>query len=185
MSFVEIALIALSLAMDAFAVALAAGASGRAGSASSAFRLSFHFGLFQFLMPVLGWFGGRAVASRISTVDHWIIFGLLAFIGGRMVKSGWGEPEEAKPGDPSKGISLIVLSVATSLDALAVGLTIGMMRMSVWYPAAVIGIVAAGLTLAGIRFGRHLGRRFGQRMELVGGGILVAIGIKVLFEHLL
>lgn len=185
MSVVEVLLIALGLAMDAFAVALAAGASGRARGARAAFRLSFHFGLFQFLMPVLGWFGGSLVASRIAGIDHWIAFGLLAYIGGRMVRAGLSAPEEAKPNDPSKGVSLVMLSVATSIDALAVGLSIAMLRVNVWYPAVVIGIVAAAMTLAGIRLGRRLGLRFGQRMEVVGGVVLIGIGVKVLIEHLL
>lgn len=185
LNVVEIILIALGLAMDAFAVALAAGASGRARGARAAFRLSFHFGLFQFLMPVLGWFGGSLVASRIADLDHWIAFGLLAYIGGRMVKSGLGAPEESKPDDPSKGMSLVMLSVATSIDALAVGLSIGMLRVSVWYPAVVIGIAAAAMTLIGITLGRRLGLRFGQRMEVVGGLVLVGIGLKILLDHLL
>ena len=171
--------------MDAFAVALAAGASGRASGARATFRLSFHFGLFQFLMPVLGWFGGSLVASRIASVDHWIAFGLLAYIGGRMVRSGLAAPDDSKTGDPSKGMSLLMLSVATSIDALAVGLSMGMLRVSVWYPAMIIGIVAAAMTLAGIKLGRHLGLRFGQRMEVVGGAVLIGIGLKVLIEHLL
>jgi manganese efflux pump family protein len=182
---IEIICIALGLAMDAFAVALAAGASGRAGGARATFRLSFHFGLFQFLMPVLGWYGGSIFAARIAAADHWIAFGLLAIIGGRMVRSGVGAPEEAKPGDPSKGLSLVALSVATSIDALAVGLSIAMLRVDVWYPAIVIGIVAAAMTLAGMRLGRRLGIRFGQRMELVGGLVLLGIGVKILLEHLL
>jgi manganese efflux pump family protein len=185
LSFVEVLLVALGLAMDAFAVALAAGASGRAGGARAAFRLSFHFGLFQFLMPVLGWFGGSLVARRIERLDHWIAFGLLAWIGGRMVKAGSHDPENVKLGDPSKGMSLVMLSVATSIDALAIGLSIGMLRISVWYPAVIIGIVAAAMTLAGLRLGRRLGLRFGQRMELVGGLVLIGIGTKILLEHLL
>jgi putative Mn2+ efflux pump MntP len=125
------------------------------------------------------------VASRIANLDHWIAFGLLAFIGGRMVKSGVGDVEESKPGDPSRGFSLVMLSVATSLDALAVGISIGMLRVSVWYPAAVIGIVAAAMTLAGIKLGCRLGFRFGQRMEVVGGFVLIGIGLKILVDHLL
>jgi putative Mn2+ efflux pump MntP len=185
LTLLESLLIALGLAMDAFAVALAAGATGRSVGKRAAFRLSFHFGLFQFLMPVIGWYGGSLFAKRIASVDHWIAFGLLAFIGGRMVKAGAGGPEEVKTGDPSKGMSLIVLSVATSLDALAIGLSIAMLRVSVWYPAVIIGIVAAALTLVGVRVGRHLGLEFGQRMELIGGLVLIGIGVKILVEHLL
>jgi manganese efflux pump family protein len=185
LNFVEILLIALGLAMDAFAVALAAGASGRTRGARAAFRLSFHFGLFQFLMPVLGWLGGSVVASRITSFDHWIAFGLLAIIGWRMVKAGFGDPDQERADDPSKGISLVMLSLATSIDALAVGLSIGMLQVSVWYPAVIIGIVAAAMTLAGIKLGCRLGLRFGQRMEVVGGIVLVGIGLKILLDHLL
>jgi manganese efflux pump family protein len=184
LNVLEIILIALGLAMDAFAVALAAGASGRASRPRAAFRLSFHFGLFQFLMPVLGWFGGSVVASRAARFDHWVAFALLAFIGGRMVRSGLGNPEGAKPGDPSKGLSLIMLSVATSLDALAVGFSIALLRVSVWYPAVVIGIVAAAMTLAGVKLGCRLGLRFGQRMEVAGGVVLIVIGLRILIGHL-
>lgn len=184
MGLVEIALIALGLAMDAFAVALAAGASGRSGGARAAFRLSFHFGLFQFLMPVAGWYGGTLVASRIAPVDHWIAFGLLAFIGGRMIRSSLGGPENTRTTDPSRGWSLLALSLATSVDALAVGLSIALLRVSVWLPAAVIGIVAAAMTLAGIKLGHRLGLQFGKRMELLGGVVLVGIGFKILLEHL-
>ncbi len=180
----EIILIALGLAMDAFAVALAAGASGRTGGARAVFRLSFHFGLFQFLMPVVGWFGGSIVASRIAKFDHWVAFALLGIIGVRMVKSGLGPPERSRLGDPSRGWSLLLLSVATSIDALAVGFSICMLRVNVWYPAAVIGVVAAAMTLVGTKLGCRLGNRLGQRMEILGGLVLLGIGTRVLIQHL-
>lgn len=195
MSFIGILLLALGLAMDACAVAIGAGASGRARGRRAAFRLSFHFGLFQFLMPVLGWLGGITVAARIAAVDHWVAFALLALVGGRMIRSGWRDLRRAptEPAtattrpqdDPSRGSSLVMLSIATSIDALAVGLSLAMLRVNIWYPSAVIGLVAAAMTLLGLRLGHRLGARFGQRMEIIGGVILLLVGMRILLSHLL
>jgi putative Mn2+ efflux pump MntP len=169
--------------MDAFAVAVAAGASGRARGGRAAFRLSFHFGVFQFLMPVIGWFAGYRIAPLISAVDHWIAFGLLAFVGFRMIRSGLRHEREDST-DPSRGRTLIILSIATSLDALAVGFSLAMLKISIWYPSVVIGLVAASLSLIGVTIGNRLGLRFGKRMEIVGGLILILIGMKIVAEHL-
>jgi putative Mn2+ efflux pump MntP len=183
MGSLEIILIAVGLAMDAFAVALAAGATGRASGPRAAFRLSFHFGLFQFLMPVLGWLAGSTISHLISEVDHWIAFALLTIVGLRMIRTGLrGEPGEDR--DPSRGITLLTLSVATSLDALAVGLSLAMLKVSIWYPCIIIGLVASGFSLFGFGIGHRLGKAFGQRMEMVGGLILVLIGLRILLTHL-
>ncbi len=184
MSFLSILLIALGLAMDAFAVALGAGASGRARGRRAAFRLSFHFGLFQFLMPVIGWLIGTRVAGLIAAFDHWVAFALLAVVGARMVRAGLDASAEAGAGDPSRGATLIMLSVATSLDALAIGLTLAMLRVDIWYPSAVIGLVAGALSLAGLRLGSRLGARFGKRMEIAGGVVLILVGLHILLSHL-
>lgn len=177
--------IAVALAMDAFAVAIATGMTLRRVSGRQAFRLSFHFGLFQFLMPVIGWFAGRTVSDYISDYDHWIAFILLAIVGGHMIMEGFETPgEERKVADPTKGASLVVLSFATSIDALAVGLSMALLGVDIWYPSVVIGIVAASFTLVGLRLGRILGARLGRRMALVGGGVLIAIGLRILYEHL-
>ncbi len=177
--------IAVALAMDAFAVAIATGMTLGKVSGHQAFRLSFHFGLFQFLMPVIGWFAGRSVSEYISAFDHWIAFGLLALVGGHMVLEGLQAPsKERAVADPTKGRSLIVLSVATSIDALAVGLSMAVLGVGIWVPSVVIGIVAAAFTLVGLRLGRLLGERFGHRMALVGGAVLIAIGARILYEHL-
>ena len=185
MSFIEIALIALGLAMDAFAVSLAAGASGQAEGSRAAFRLSFHFGLFQFFMPLVGWAIGNSFVSHISSVDHWIAFGLLAFVGMRMIRSGMNPDEDHLRDDPSRGFTLIMLSIATSIDALAIGLSLSMLEVNIWYPSVVIGAITALLSLAGIRLGRQLGSRFGHRMEIIGGIILIIIGLRILISHLL
>ncbi len=184
MDFADIIIIAVGLAMDAFAVALGVGTGGRSVGPRATFRLSFHFGLFQFLMPVIGWFLGVGVSSLIASFDHWIAFGLLGFVGARMVWSGFDADGESYRGDPTRKWSLVVLSVATSIDALAVGLSFAMLHVRIWYPSVVIGIVAAALTFVGMRVGSRLGVAFGKRMEIVGGLVLIAIGIRVLAAHL-
>jgi putative Mn2+ efflux pump MntP len=182
---IEVALIAIGLAMDALAVSLGIGAAGRANSARSIFRLSFHFGFFQFAMPVLGWLGGTSIEPLIRHVDHWIAFGLLAFVGGRMVQSGLRQDEIPNADDPSRGRVLVLLSVATSIDALAVGLSLAILQVNVVLPSIVIGVVAATLSLVGLLLGHKLGALFGKRTEVLGGLILIAIGLRVLTEHLL
>jgi putative Mn2+ efflux pump MntP len=184
-SFIEIFLIAVGLAMDAFAVSLIAGTLKNVRGPRATFRLAFHFGLFQFIMPLIGWSAGVKIVNLISGFDHWIAFGLLAFVGVRMITSGCGSREEPFDGDPSRGYTLVALAVATSIDALAVGLSLGVVRLSIWYPAVVIGLVAGGLSLLGVRLGRKVGAAFGKRMEIVGGLILIAIGLRILFSHLL
>jgi len=177
--------IAVGLAMDALAVAIATGIVLGNVSGRQTFRLSFHFGLFQFLMPVIGWLAGLSVERYLSGYDHWLAFGLLAFIGGKMIYESFrGNEEEKAASDPTRGISLVVLSVATSVDALAVGLSLGVLRVRIWYPAVVIGLVAATLTAAGLHLGAPLGQRFGRKMEIAGGLVLVGIGCKILAEHI-
>jgi len=169
--------------MDAFAVSLSAGASGRARGKRAAFRLSFHFGLFQFMMPVIGWYAGTRLADFVGAVDHWIAFGLLIWVGGRMIRSGF-RGSESVAGDPSRGMTLVALSLATSIDALAVGLSLAMLRVAIWQPSVLIGLITAGLSLIGLRLGDLLGHRFGHRMELAGGVLLVLIGLRILVGDL-
>jgi putative Mn2+ efflux pump MntP len=183
MQFLEIVVIAVGLALDACAVSLAAGASGRAKGRRAAFRLSFHFGLFQFVMPVIGWFAGYRLAPLIESVDHWIALALLTFVGVRMIRSGLGGSERLTR-DPSRGMMLVTLSIATSIDALAVGLTLAMLQVEIWYPSVVIGIVTAALSLLGLRLGASLSRRFGRGMEIAGGVLLIVIGLRILVHHL-
>ncbi len=183
MSFVEILLIALGLAMDAFAVSLASGATRFINGPRPVFRLSFHFGLFQGLMPVLGWLSGSLVANYISAFDHWIAFALLAFVGSRMVRSGLDLNGETMAADPSRGGTLIMLAIATSIDAFAIGLSLAMLKVNIFYPALVIGVVAAAMSVIGIALGNRLGSKFGKRMEVIGGIILILIGLRVVISH--
>jgi len=176
--------IAIGLAMDAMAVSLGIGTTAYAHGPRPVFRLSFHFGLFQFFMPILGWLGGIRIQQSISSIDHWIAFALLAFVGARMIRSGLDGARESHTGDPSRGVMLVLLSVATSIDALAVGLSLAMLRVNILYPSIVIGVVTGSLSLLGLRVGGRLGHAFGKRIEVLGGLILIAIGLRVLTSHL-
>ncbi len=178
--------IAVALAMDAFAVALGVGVSLPTLTRRHYFRLSFHFGLFQALMPMIGWFAGRSVRQYIVDYDHWIALTLLALIGGHMIFAALQtDQKERKEGDPTRGYSLILLSIATSIDALAIGISLAMLNVNVWFPALIIGLVASAFTLAGLRIGRQISAIWGSRVEIIGGLILILIGIKIVWEHTL
>ena len=155
MSWLNVIGIAFGLAMDAFAVSIAAGTSIRRLTGRHVFRLGFHFGLFQFMMPILGWLAGRTVAAHIQAYDHWAAMALLGILGGKMLYEALrgDKGDDAETRDPTRGWMLVTLSVATSLDALAVGLSMAFLHVSIWLPSIVIGIVAGALTTFGITFG--------------------------------
>jgi putative Mn2+ efflux pump MntP len=184
LNFLEILLLALSMSMDAFAVCLGAGAQVRSTGARPIFRLAFHFGLFQFLMPVIGWFAGATIVRYISAYDHWVAFGLLVFVGIRMIRSGLEVGGGEQMNDPSRGWRLVLLAIATSIDALAVGFSLGLVGMTIWYPAVVIGVVTGLVSWMGIFLGNRLGQKLGKRMEIIGGIVLILIGIRILLSHL-
>lgn len=184
MRTVEVILIALALSIDAFAVSVAAAAAGRLAGTRASVRLSFHFGLFQFLMPVLGWSAGISLAPFIAPIDHWIAFVLLVFVGGRMIRAGGGSPGESSE-DPSKGLTLVALSTATSIDALAVGLSLAVLGIEIWVPSTIIGIITACISFAGVILGGKLNARFGRQAEIVGGVVLILIAIRIVVSHLL
>jgi putative Mn2+ efflux pump MntP len=185
MGLPEILLIAVGLAMDAFAVSLAVGTTAHVRGFRPVFRLSFHFGLFQFLMPVIGWFAGLHAESFIRKFDHWVAFGLLVWVGFRMIRAGLDPKAESFPTDPTRKWTLMMLCVATSIDALAIGLSLALLRVDIWYPSVVIGIVTAGLSLIGIQLGARVGMRFGKRMEIAGGVILCLIGVRIVLQGVL
>ena len=185
-SFLAVLAIAVALAMDAFAVSVSASATLPVVTWRHYFRLSFHFGLFQFLMPVIGWALGLSVRDYIEAWDHWIAFAMLALVGLNMLREAWsGEDEEHASGDPSRGLQLVMLAVATSIDAMAVGLSFAMIGVSVWWPAAVIGLVCAAITAAGVKLGRLLGSSslLGNKASVIGALVLIGIGLKILHEH--
>jgi manganese efflux pump family protein len=184
-SVLEILFLALALSIDAFAVSLAAASSGSISGPRATFRLSFHFGLFQFLMPVAGWAAGSGFAPLISAYDHWIAFGLLTFVGVRMIHSAATGESGVTRNDPSRGMKLMALSVATSMDALAVGLTLAFLDIVIWWPSLAIGIITGGACVFAIRMGNRLHVRFGKASEIVGGIVLIVIAARILISHLL
>ncbi|OYV68701.1 MAG: hypothetical protein B7Z74_08190 [Deltaproteobacteria bacterium 21-66-5] len=181
----ELLALAVALAMDAFAVAVATGATLRQVTGRQTFRLSYHFGFFQAVMPVLGWAAGRTFARSIETFDHWAAFGLLAFVGVHMIWDAARGVEEGEDRDPTRGARLVVLSLATSMDALAVGLSLSFLGVAILWPACVIGLVCAALTAGGLHLGRLAGAatRMGRLAGVLGGIVLLAIGVKILFQH--
>jgi len=180
----QIILIAVGLAMDAVAVCVVAATNGYVTDRRAVFRLAFHFGLFQFLMPMLGWAVGEMVAGQIGVWDHWIAFALLAFVGGRMIWAGLQSDTPAAGNDPTRGLTMVMLSTATSLDALAVGLSLALAGIGVFYPSLLIGLITGGLCVVAIALGNRLRRSFSRGAELVGGGVLILIGARILWEHL-
>ncbi len=186
MTLFNIAAIAVALAMDAFAVAIAAGITLGQISFRQNFRLAWHFGLFQALMPILGWSAGLTVRNLISRYDHWIAFALLLFVAQGMFREALKKDEDQDPNrDPTKGLTMVMLSVATSLDALAVGFSLSMINVSIWIPAAIIGVVACIFTTAGMHLGKRIARagRVRRWADGMGAAVLVLIGINILIEH--
>ena len=186
MSIVIILGVAVALAMDCFAVSLGLACGRTRLTSRQALRMAAAFGAFQFGMPVAGWAVGANVVRLIEHFDHWVAFGLLTFIGGRMIYESFGlsaEEKAARP-DQTRGSRLFLLSIATSIDALAVGLSLGVIRAAILFPAAVIGAVCFVVTVAGAKLGPLVGRAVGKRAELLGGLILIGIGVRILAEHL-
>jgi len=178
-------MIAVGLSMDAFAVAISSSVIIKRVTGRQVFRLGFHFGLFQAMMPIIGWLAGRSVQHYIADFDHWIAFGLLSFIGGKAIYEAFAHRGDIEQrGDPTKGLSLVMLSIATSIDALAIGLSFALLDVTIWYPSLVIGVITASLTIIGVLLGSRLGRKFGTRMEIVGGLVLIFIGVKILIQHI-
>lgn len=178
-----ILLIALGLAMDTFAVAVASGVTLERLQVKSALKIALFFGAFQALMPLLGWLAGLGLEELISGFDHWVAFGLLGFIGCRMIYGAIrAMPRRAV--DPLNLPTLLALSLATSIDALAVGLSFAFLGIFIVTPALVIGGVTFLLAFSGVFLGQRLGRLFERQAEALGGLILIGIGLKVLLEHL-
>lgn len=186
MNFFLVLALALALAMDAFAVSMGLSLSLGRMTRSQTFRLSFYFGLFQFMMPVIGWAAGKNLFRYIQAFDHWVAFGLLLIIGGKMIYESFARRERGKEkrSDPTRGFSLLMLSVATSMDALAVGLSLAVLHIAIVYPAIIIGLVAFSMTVVGVKIGPLVGVIVGKRAEFLGGLLLVLIGVKILSEHL-
>ncbi|MCD6162005.1 MAG: manganese efflux pump [candidate division Zixibacteria bacterium] len=177
MAFIEIILISIGLGFDAFSVALTCGAQGFTWR--RVFRLGWHFGLFQFMMPIIGWFLGEFLSQWIGSYGSWIVLLLLLLIGGKMFYEGIKDKPDKLP-DLSKGWILLMLSFATSLDALGVGVGFGLLDISIIKPAIIIGVVCSVMTAIGLYLGVMLYDRLGHRALILGGLILMAIGIRII-----
>ncbi len=184
MNWFEVLGISIGLAMDAFAVAAAAGISLDEVTSRHTFRLAFHFGLFQFMMPLLGWLAGTRMSGSVAGYDRLAAFVLLSLVGVKMLWDARRKDSDRRRNDPTRGLMLLTLSLATSVDALAVGVSLALLRVSIWTPCAAIGLVAATMTTLGIRFGARLGPRWGHRAEIVGGGVLLLIAAQTLISIL-
>jgi putative Mn2+ efflux pump MntP len=185
MDALTIVVIAVGLAMDAFAVSIANGMNNKNNRRRSALLTAVFFGGFQMLMPIIGWGVGLTFAGLIEGLDHWVAFGLLAFIGAKMIYEGTKKEKEQKIHNDLKLHSLLILAVATSIDALMVGFSFAFLQTSIALPIVVIGSVTFALSFVGFYFGCGLGKVFGHRVEILGGGVLILIGLKILTEHLL
>ena len=186
MQLYKILAIAVSLAMDAFAVSIASAVSLKNVDFRQAFRLVWHFGFFQAFMLVIGWSAGLTVRSLIENYDHWVAFGLLAFVGVKMIRDAFrdhGSKKEVM--DPTKGLTLVMLSFATSIDALAVGLSMSLIKVSIWVPALIVGIAAGAFTIVGLELGKRVGAvsSLSRYAETIGGLVLLIISLKILHEH--
>jgi len=186
MGIVELLLIAVGLSMDALAVSVASGALIRELRIKHALKIGLFFGGFQALMPFIGWLCGVRLKAYISGVDHWIAFIILAFIGGKMIYEAFELKEDTcRKADPCDTRLLFVLAVATSIDALAVGLSFSLLGMTILMPVLVIGAVTFAISFAGVYAGNRFGHLFENKIEIAGGVILIAIGLKILIEHLM
>lgn len=180
---ISVVAIAIGLAMDAFSVSIVAGITIEKPDIGHYARLSFHFGFFQFMMPLIGYAAGISVYTLIKNYDHWVAMIILTIIGVRMIWESFSTEEHNTNKDPSRGLTLILLSVATSIDALAVGLSLGVLQKPILLPSVIIGVVCALFSVMGIYLGKRVGALLGKRAERIGGVILIIIGIKIVFDH--
>ncbi len=188
MELIEFVLLGIGLAMDAFAVAVGMGATMRKMRIRHALVIALYFGFFQALMPFIGWCIGSAAKGYIGEYDHWVAFGLLAFIGGRMIYKAvipHVHPEQNEDENPLNLYLLFVLAIATSIDALAVGVTFSFRNVVIWQPVGIIGLITFAMSYAGTYLGCTVGKKFNEHaLEITGGAILIGIGLKILLSHL-
>jgi len=183
MDFFTLVGIAVALAMDAFAVSLSAGVLLNPITGRQLFRLGFHFGLFQGLMPIIGWLAGIGLKQFVTVYAPWIAFILLTFVGGKMIYEAVNDQNEYRERrDPTRGMTMVTLSIATSIDALAVGFSLSLLGVIIWIPALVIGVITTVLTVAGMLIGRKIGTIWGDRVEVLGGVVLIGIGLRILLQ---
>ncbi len=184
MSIIEIALIGVGLAMDAFAVSICKGLAMRRMNYKKTIIIAAFFGVFQALMPALGYVLGTTFANKIAAIDHWIAFILLALIGANMIKEALSSDDDECQDDSLRLGDLIMLSIATSIDALAVGITFAFFNVSLLLSVSMIGIITFIICVIGVKVGNVFGEKYKSKAELAGGLILIVMGAKILIDHL-
>ena len=184
MELVTIIIIAVGLAMDAFAVSIVSGAAYKQLKIKHAFRLAVFFGGFQALMPLIGSLAGLSIKQYIANYDHWVAFALLSAVGCKMIYESFKIKQDDKNFDPSNIFTLLILSIATSIDALTVGITLPLLALSLIKAVIIIGLITFLLSYIGVSVGRKFGHFFESKVEALGGLVLIALGAKILLEHL-
>jgi putative Mn2+ efflux pump MntP len=183
-ALITIIVIALGLAMDAFAVSIVSGAAYKQLKIKHALRIALFFGGFQAIMPLIGYLAGLSIKTYIISYDHWVAFGLLSAVGGKMIYESFKIKTAEENLNPSNILILLVLSVATSIDALAIGITLSFLRVSLAAAVSIIGLVTFVLSYLGVFIGKRFGHFFENKIEAIGGLILIGLGLKILIEHL-
>lgn len=184
MDFITILFLALGLSMDSFAVSVTSGLMIKKVKLAGFLKFCFVLALFQAMMPVIGWLLGKELKVYIESSDHWVAFILLLLIGGKMIWEGTKKAEKRKKFDPLNNIILLGLGLATSIDALVVGLSFGFLDIRIIYPILIIGITTFVVTVFGFFLGGKLHKGINLRIEIIGGLVLIGIGIKILIQHL-
>ena len=184
MGLLTITIIAIALAMDAFAVSIVSGSAYKKLQIKHAFRIAVFFGGFQALMPLIGSLAGMSVKQHIAGYDHWLAFGLLFAVGAKMIYESFKIAPARQNFNPSNIWVLLVLSVATSIDALAIGITLSFLKVAILTAVMIIGLVTFALSYIGVFIGRKIGHFFENKIEAIGGLILIGLGTKILLEHL-
>ena len=183
MNLFEIILIGIGLSMDAFAVSICKGLSINKINYKNTIIIALYFGIFQALMPLIGYFLGTTFQEFISSIDHWIAFFLLAIIGGNMIKESF-DNESKTANDKIDFKTMLFLAIATSIDALAVGITLAVLQINITFAVSIIGMITFIISILGVKIGNKFGNIFQNKTKLLGGIILILIGLKILFEHL-
>ena len=184
MSFIELLLIAIGLSMDAFSVSICKGLTTKRFSWRMALICGLWFGFFQALMPIIGYFLGSQFQHLIESIDHWIAFGLLVLIGANMIREALSNKEEDANSSALDFKTMLLLAIATSIDALAVGVSFACIQVKIWSSVLIIGLTTFVFSILGVKVGNVFGSKFEKSAGIVGGTILIIIGLKILLEHL-
>jgi putative Mn2+ efflux pump MntP len=184
MGFWEIFLIAIGLSMDAFAVSITLGLSVKKPKTIEYLIPGIYFGFFQALMPLIGYFAGTLFADKILNIEHWVAFVLLGFVGGNMIRESFSKEEENFKENQFNFIKMLLLAIATSIDALAVGVTFAFFRLNIFAAIIIIGLTTFIISIIGVKIGNIFGTKFKSRAEFIGGVVLIILGAKILIEHL-